>query len=103
MPTAQDVADFLGQSDDPTVVALAGEHLPIITAMASAYTRGNGFTEGQPNEEIAAVLTTATARLMANPDQLQYKVGNMSFQTGFRGWNLAETFVLNRYRKRFTG
>lgn len=100
MPTAQDVADFLGQGDDPTVLALAGEHLPIITAMASAYTRGVGFNEGQPNEEIAAVLTTATARLMGNPDQLQYKVGNISFQTGFRGWSLAETFVLNRYRKR---
>lgn len=103
MPTAQDVADFLGQGDDPTVLALAGEHLPIITAMASAYTRGVGFNEGAANEEIAAVITTATARLMGNPDQLQYKVGNISFQTGFRGWNLAETFVLNRYRKRVTG
>lgn len=103
MPTAQDVADFLGQGDDATVLALAGEHLPIITAMASAYTRGVGFTEGEPNEDIAAVLVTATARLMGNPDQLQYKVGNISFQTGFRGWSLAETFVLNRYRKRSTG
>ena len=100
MPTAQDVADFLGQGDDDTVLALAGEHLPIITAMASAYTRGVGFNEGVPNDEISAVLTAATARLMGNPDQLQYKVGNISFQTGFRGWSLAETFVLNRYRKR---
>ena len=103
MPTAQDVADFLGQGDDQTVIALAGEHLPIITAMASAYTRGVGFNAGEPNEEISAVITTATARLMGNPDQLQYKVGNMSFQTGFRGWTLAETFVLNRYRKRVSG
>ena len=103
MPTAQDVADFLGQGDDQTVIALAGEHLPIITAMASAYTRGNGFTAGEPNEEISAVITTATARLMANPDQVQYKLGNMSFQSFFNGWTLAETFVLNRYRKRVTG
>lgn len=103
MPTAQDVADFLGQGDDETVVALAGEHLPIITAMASAYTRGNGFTAGEPNDEISAVITTATARLMANPDQVQYKLGNMSFQSFFNGWTLAETFVLNRYRKRVTG
>ena len=103
MPTAQDVADFLGQGDDPTVLALAGEHLPIITAMASAYTRGVGFTAGEPNEEISAVITTATARLMANPDQVQYKLGNMSFQSFFNGWTLAETFVLNRYRKRVTG
>lgn len=100
MPTPQDVADFLGQGDDPTVVALAGEHLPIITAMARAYTRGKGFTDGEPNEEISAVLTTATARLMANPDQLQYRVGNVSYQSSFQGWTLAETFVLNSYRKR---
>ena len=103
MATAQDVADFLGQGDDQTVIALAGEHLPIITAMASAYTRGVGFTAGEPNEEISAVITTATARLMANPDQVQYKLGNMSFQSFFNGWTLAETFVLNRYRKRSTG
>lgn len=100
MPTAQDVADFLGQGDDATVVALAGEHLPIITAMATAYTRGRGFTEGEPNAEIAAVITTATARLMANPDQLQYRVGNVSYQSSFQGWTLAETFVLNRFRKK---
>ena len=103
MPTPQDVADFLGQGDDSTVVALAGEHLPIITAMARAYTRGNGFTGSEPNEEISAVLVAATARLMGNPDQLEYRVGNVSFQSSFQGWNLAEQFVLNRYRKRALG
>ena len=103
MPTAQDVADFLGQGDDQTVLALAGEHLPIITAMARAYTRGAGFTSAGPNEEIAAVITTATARLMANPDQLQHRVGDVSYQSSFTGWTLAETFVLNRYRKKAIG
>lgn len=103
MPTPQDVAAFLGQGDDDTVLALAGESLPIITAMAQAYTRGNGFTTGEPNEEIAAVITTATARLMGNPDQTQYRVGDVSYQSSFTGWTLAETFVLNRYRKRAVG
>lgn len=103
MPTAQDVADFLGQGDDATVLALAGEHLPIITAMASAYTRGIGFNEGEPNEEISAVVTTATARLMANPDQVQYRAGEVSYQSSFNGWTLAEAFVLNRYRRRVVG
>ena len=97
--TAQDVAEFIGQGDDPAAVALAGEHLPIITAMARAYTRGNGFSAGLVAEDVAAVLVAATARLMANPDQTQYKAGNVSFQSFFRGWSLAETFVLNRYRR----
>lgn len=94
------VAEFLGQGDDDAVVALAGESLPIITAMARAYTRGNGFEGAEPNDEIAAVIVTATARLMSNPEQLQYRVGNVSYQSSFLGWTLAETFVLNRYRKR---
>lgn len=100
MVTGQDVADFLGQGDDDTVVALAGQHLTIITAMAQAYTRGNGFEGGHPNDEIAAVLVTATARLMANPDQTNYRAGSVSYQSHFQGWTLAETFVLNRYRRK---
>lgn len=99
MPTAQEVADFLGRGDDEATVAAAGETLPIITAMASAYTRGKGFSDGQPNAEIDAVITVATARLMANPDQLDYSVGGVRM-AGFRGWSLAELFVLNRYRRR---
>lgn len=98
-PTAADIAAFLGQSGDPTVAALAGQHLPIVTAMARAYTRGVGFTDGAPNEEIAAVITTATARLMAHPTQVAQGVGETHTRQGFHGWSLAETFVLNRYRR----
>jgi hypothetical protein len=100
--TGQDVADFLGQSDDMGLVALAGEHVDVITAMVKAYTRDNGFdgTTGAPNDELAAVITTATARLVANPEQLETSVGGTYVRGGFAGWTLAETFVLNRYRKR---
>ncbi len=100
MVLPQDVADFLGQGDDATVVALAGEHLPIVTAMARAYTRGNGFTGLTPNDDVAAVLVTATARLMANPEQIEARTGEVFIRGGFTGWSLAETFVLNRYRAR---
>lgn len=99
-PTAQDVADFLGQGASPEVVALAGEHLPIITAMARAYTRGRGFTEDGAAEDIGAVITTATARLMAHPTQLEQRVGETFTRQGFSGWTLAELGVLNAYRRR---
>lgn len=100
-PTAQEVADFLGQGDDTTVVAMAEEALPIIKAMAHAYTRGCGFdSAGKMTDGIRAVVITATARLMANPDQVQYRAGEVSYQSMFNGWTLAEQFVLNRYRKR---
>lgn len=102
MVDAQQVADFLGRGTDTTVVAAAGETLPIITAMARAYTRDQGFdpATGEPAEDVAAVLVTATARLMANPEQIATDVGDVSIRGGFTGWSLAELFVLNRYRKR---
>ncbi len=95
-----DVAAFLGQGDDTTLVALAGQHAAIITALARAYTRGNGFTDAEPNDEITAVITTATARLVANPEQIATTTGSVAVNGGFTGWTLAELFVLNRYRKR---
>lgn len=98
--TGQQVAEFLGQGSDPTVVALAGQHVVIITAMAQSYTRNEGFTAGEPADDIAAVITTATARLVANPEQLDQTVGSVGIRGGFKGWSLAESFVLNRYRKR---
>jgi len=100
MLNGYDVAAFLGQSDDETLVALAEEHLPIVTALSRSYTRGNGFTTGEPADDIRAVIVCATARLMANPEQLGYQRGSVSLAGGFTGWSLAETFVLNRYRKR---
>ncbi|QNK52357.1 hypothetical protein H7F30_12245 [Dermacoccus sp. PAMC28757] len=99
MVTGQDVADFLGQGDDEQFVALAGQSVTIITAMARAYTRGNGFGNGMPEDDLAAVITTATARLVANPEQLRVTIGGVQTD-GFQGWTLAELFVLNRYRRR---
>lgn len=99
-PIGDDVASFLGLDDDPTVVALAGEHAPIIRAMAMAYTRGNGFKGAEVQEDIYAVLVAATARLVANPEQLHYAAGSARISGAFNGWTLPEQFVLNRYRKR---
>ena len=96
----QDVADFLGQGTDTALVALAGEVVPVITAMVRAYTRGRGFDGAIPNDDLAAVITTASARMVANPEQLPTRVGSVEIRAGFQGFSLAETFVLNRYRKR---
>lgn len=97
-----DVADFLGQGDDTAVVALAGEHLPIVTAMVSAYTRGKGFTAGEPADDLAAVIITSTARLVGNPTLARsVAIDDYSSNLGaFVGWTLPELAVLNRYRKR---
>lgn len=106
MVTGQRVAEFVGRGDDQAFVALASEHVQIITAMARGYTRDRGFETGVPAEDLAAVIVTATARLLANPDQVpnDLTAGSFSKRTyaGFTGWSLAETFILDRYRKRAT-
>lgn len=77
----------------------------IITAMARAYTRGHGFDDGgEPNEEVAALITAAAARFRGNPRQVSMAqttgLFTLDMRTYFTGWTLAELFVLNRYRKR---
>lgn len=89
--------DGLNRADLEAVV-------PIIAVMARAYTRGNGFDNGQPNEELTAVITTAASRLAANPSGISRAetAGEFSrdLRGAFGGWTLAEQFVLNRYRVR---
>lgn len=100
-PAVARVARFLGQDGDADLLALIAEHLPVVTAMARAYTRDGGFKDRvQPADDIMAVITAATCRLVANPEQLRYQAGSVSVQDSFRGWTLAETAVLNRYRRR---
>jgi hypothetical protein len=88
----------LAQGDVATATA-------IITVMAKSYTRGHGFDAGGwPNAEIGAVITTAAARLAANGSQQNGMemagVFQRDLRSAFRSWTLAESAVLNRYRKR---
>ena len=102
MPTADDVAAFLGRSGDAATVALAHEHLPVITAMVKAYTRARGFVDGVPGDDLAAVIVSATARSVANPEHtISQETGPFSIRQGiFQGWTLPELAILHRYRKR---
>lgn len=101
-PTGQDVAAFMGQAGDAGFLDLAEQHCKIVTALARGYTRGRGFDPGtgDPADDVAAVITCATARLLANPEQIMTTVGGVTTGAGFAGWSLAETFILNRYRRR---
>lgn len=101
--TAQKVADFLGRGNDSDVVALAGEHIPVVTAFIQAYTRGGGFTEaGDPNGPISAVIMTAAARLVPNPEQTKRtQLGDYSESPAILdGFTLPELAILHLYRRR---
>lgn len=107
MPTGSAVLDYVGNdaATDPQMLDLVSSRLPIVTVFAKAYTRGNGFTDGVPNEELAAVITTAAAReisvesLGATREQIgeHYSV---FYATDPCNWTLRELSVLNSYRRR---
>lgn len=101
-PTAQQVAEYLGQGSSDQVVALAGVHLPLITEMARTHTRGVGFADALPNAAISAVIVSATARIVANPDSVQSSQAGpfMERRTVFQGWTLLERSVLDAHRRR---
>lgn len=74
-----------------------------ITEMVRAYTRDRGFTIGFPDDDVAAVITTSTARLAGNPETIVQEdiAGEYAVRKGsFSGWSLAELAVLNRHRQK---
>ena len=78
----------------------------VVSALAKGYTRGKGWNkDGEPAEDVAAVLTTATVRYITNAAGVQSEsVGALSvnFGNNYLGWSLTELAVLNRYRERAT-
>lgn len=99
LPTGQQVADFLGAGTSTALVAQANVHVPMIAALARSYTRGNGFdVGGGVSDDIAAVIVTASARMIANPEQIERQVGTVAIRGGFKGWSLVELAVLNAHR-----
>lgn len=106
-PQVSDLTGLLYGASGRAVDSVQGaEALATVTQLANAYTRGVGFstTDGQliPNADIAAVILTASARLVANPRQLAIDetVGpdSASFHGGWTGWTVPELYALNRYR-----
>lgn len=100
-PTYSDLAALLGR----TVSQEQGNAvIQNVTAMVKAYTRGEGFVNGVPNDELRAVILSASCRVFANPRGIEVAetLGpqSVSFRGAFTGWTVAETFTLNRYRKR---
>ena len=102
-PSPDDVAAFLGKSGDAFTLALAEQHLPVVSAMVRAYVRGNGFDDmGNPANDLALVIVASTARLVSNPEHTQGTTsGAFSIRHGiFDGWTLPELAILHGYRRR---
>lgn len=102
LPTADAVAAFLGKGGDLTVITLAGAHLPLVTELARAHTRGKGFSDYEAESPLCSVIVSATARLTNNPELLVSEtIGDYSARyTTFQGWSIIERSVLDGYRRK---
>ena len=96
------VAAYVGRPGDPEALALADAQLPIVEAFVHGYTRGRGFKDGRPVAPLQAVVVTAAARLVTNPEQVyQYTTADYSERPAvLNGWTIPERGILHNYRKR---
>ena len=103
--TVDDVLTFVEDGATQPSREQAEQALEMASAMALAYTRGAGRTAtGLWREGVGEVVLSVTARILVNPHQVQWRnqAGNFSVMRsdGFKGFTLAEQFVLDRYRKK---
>lgn len=94
-----DLATFTGQqADSERGMAV----INVVTALVKSYTRGQGFSLDGPNEDINAVILSASARLLRNTSGVvQESMGPFSAQfDGDFSFTVAEKFALDRYRVR---
>ena len=87
---------------DPAQVQVAVESA---LSMVEAYTRGcHVDATGEYRPGVEAVVLGVSARLLANPGQVQSRKQSGPFSVlkgqSFQGFTLTEQQVLNRYRKR---
>ena len=75
---------------------------PIVEAFVHGNTRGRGFKNGRPVAPLQAVVVTAAARLVTNPEQVyQYTTADYSERPAvLNGWTIPERGILHNYRKR---
>lgn len=103
LPAAEDLEVYVGRAFDDAGKAQARAALEAVGHMVRAYTRGHGFDEiGDPSADLGAVIVSASARLMANPEfKRSDAVGPFQVSHGtFDGWTLPELAILHAYRRR---
>lgn len=99
-PTVDDVASLMGGAVNADQ---AGAVLSIVSALAASYTRGQGFTDGVPADDVKAVILTAAVRMLTDPTGVLESRSMGPFTVSYAphgGWSTSELMVLNRYRLR---
>ena len=100
---APKVAAYAGRPDHAETIETAQAQLPVVAEYVRGHTRGRGFESEVPASALRAVIVSACARLVTNPEQVQYyAVGDYSERPALlAGWTLTELDVLRRYRRTY--
>jgi hypothetical protein len=75
--------------------------ISVVSSMVSSYTRGRGFTDGTPADDLKAVILTATARMLKNPNGIRSESMGpflVQYDQTVFNWTLSEQAVIDRYR-----
>lgn len=98
---APKLAAYLGRPDDAATIATARAQLPVVVEFIHGYTRGRKWTGYTPPYPLRAVIVSAGARLVTNPEQVsQYAAADYTERPAvLSGYTLAELGVLHRYRR----
>lgn len=103
VPSGADVLTYLGWPSNEDLAAQADQHVALVAAMASNYTRNRGIdvVTGACSWALRAVVLAAAARSLSNPSQSRrIEAGSYSeLPAAFSGWTLVERAVLDGYRK----
>lgn len=103
-PQPDDLMLFVQDGAVQPTFEQAEQALDLASAMVLGYTRGAGKSASGWRDGVGEVVLTVAARIIVNPHQVQWRnqAGNFSVMRsdGFKGFTLAEQFVLDRYRKK---
>lgn len=100
---AFDLADCAGVQATSEFHTQAQAVIQIVSALAASHTRGQGFTDGEPADDLRAVILSASLRRLTDPTQTVTDRSMGPFSTTYRpndGWSTWELATLNRYRQR---
>lgn len=104
-PTATELQGLMKQTFAGDDLTQAVSVMSIVSTMAKSYTRGAGFDgEGNPADDVKAVILTATARMLKLPPPGVRSEAMGPFAAEYTGsdfsWTVAEKYTLDRYRVR---
>lgn len=100
MVTAATLSALSGRTIDADRAAAV---IATVTSRAKSYTRGKGWVDDIPADDLQTVIATASLRMLSNPTGLQGETMGpfqLTYGREFLGWTVGETLVLNRYRDR---